>query len=205
MDTVSTFVAIALTAYLVGSIPFAYLVGRWGNGIDLRLAGEGNVGARNVFHVVGPGWGITVFFLDATKGAAVGLALRNLRPWQLAVGGVAVVVGHALPVWLGFLGGKGVATASGFFTALFPVAALLGGVAAGAAFAGTRRFLPTTVVAIVVALVSAAALGGSMAAWAIAVSLFVLAGLKRALDEPRMRRVEASTRWNRATGGTTDR
>jgi len=204
MDTASTFASIALTAYLVGSIPFGYLVGRLVGGVDLRIAGEGNVGARNTFHVVGPRWGVGVFAMDAAKGTAVGAVLRDAPPWQLAVGGVAVLVGHALPVWLGFIGGKGVATASGFFTALFPVAAVVGGVGAGAAFIATRRFLPAVIVGIVAALVAAASTGSSAAQWAIALSLFVLAGIKRGLDEPRMRRIEAATGWDRAAGGSTD-
>jgi acyl phosphate:glycerol-3-phosphate acyltransferase len=115
---------------------------------------------------------------------------------------VAVIAGQAFPVWLGFVGGKGVATASGFCMALFPLAAVVGGASAGAVFVVTRRFLPTVVVAIVVSLVAAAVLGGAAASWCIAVSLFVLTGIKRALDEPRMRRIEASTGWDRATGGT---
>src|SRR6266571_4913327 len=105
MGTVGTAVAIAGIAYLVGSIPAAYIVGRMVSGVDMRVAGEGNVGARNAYHVVGRG------------------------------GGVAVIAGHGFPIWLGFVGGKGVATASGFGIALFLPAAVLGGASAGAVFA----------------------------------------------------------------------
>jgi glycerol-3-phosphate acyltransferase PlsY len=191
-----------LLAYLVGSIPSAYIIGRMVGDVDLRFAGEGNVGARNAFHIVGPRWGVAVFAIDAAKGGFVGAMLREMAGWQLAVGGIAVILGHAFPIWIGFLGGKGVATASGFFAVLFPLAALIGTTGAGAVFAMTRRFLPTVIAAIVLALGAAALVGGSLTAWSIAVLLFVLAGVKRALDEPRMRQVEASSDWDRSAGGT---
>jgi glycerol-3-phosphate acyltransferase PlsY len=168
----------------------------------VRFAGEGNVGARNAFHIVGPRWGVAVFAIDAAKGGIVGAMLREMAGWQLAVGGIAVILGHAFPVWIGFLGGKGVATASGFFAVLFPLSALIGSTGAGAAFAMTRRFLPTVIAAVVLALGTAAFVGGSLTAWSIAVLLFLLTGVKRALDEPRMRRVEASSGWDRSAGGT---
>lgn len=202
MDTVVTGATITFAAYLVGSIPSAYLVGRWVAGVDLRIAGEGNVGARNAYHVVGPGWGVAVFLMDMTKGGVVGLALQGRPGWQLTLGGVAVITGHAFPVWLGFVGGKGVATAGGVGIALLLPAAVIGGAAAGAVFAVTRRFLPTVIVAILGSFAAAALLGEPGATIGIVVSLFALTGIKRAIDEPRMRRIEAATGWDRATGGT---
>jgi glycerol-3-phosphate acyltransferase PlsY len=202
MGTVVTGATITFAAYLVGSIPFAYLVGRWVAGVDLRIAGEGNVGARNAYHVVGPGWGVAVFLMDMAKGGVVGLALQDRPGWQLSVGGVAVVAGHAFPIWLRFVGGKGVATAGGVGIAVFLPAAVIGGAAAGAVFAATRRFLPTVIVAIIGSFAAAALLGEPGARMGIVVSLFVLTGIKRAIDEPRMRRIEAATGWDRATGGT---
>jgi glycerol-3-phosphate acyltransferase PlsY len=202
MGTVINGASIVLLAYLVGSIPSAYIIGRMVGDVDVRFAGEGNVGARNAFHIVGPRWGVAVFAIDAAKGGIVGAMLREMAGWQLAVGGIAVILGHAFPVWIGFLGGKGVATASGFFAVLFPLSALIGSTGAGAAFAMTRRFLPTVIAAVVLALGTAAFVGGSLTAWSIAVLLFLLTGVKRALDEPRMRRVEASSGWDRSAGGT---
>jgi len=140
--------------------------------------------------------------MDVAKGGVVALALHNRPAWQLTVGGVAVIVGHGFPLWLGFVGGKGVATASGFGIALFLPAAALGGAGAGAVFAVTRRFLPTLIVAIVGSFVAAMFLGEGAATLGIVVSLFALTGVKRALDEPRMREIEASTGWDRAAGGT---
>jgi glycerol-3-phosphate acyltransferase PlsY len=202
MDTVVTGGTIAILAYLIGSIPSAYLVSRWVAGIDIRVAGEGNVGARNAYHVVGPMWGVVVFLMDVTKGGVVGLALRDRPTWQLMLGGVAVIAGHAFPIWLGFVGGKGVATAAGFGVALLAPAAAIGGASACAVFAVTRRFMPTVIVAIVGSFVAAALLGKPAATMGIVVSLFALTGVKRAVDEPRMRRIEAATGWDRASGGT---
>jgi acyl phosphate:glycerol-3-phosphate acyltransferase len=202
METVVTGGAIAVIAYLVGSIPSAYLVGRRVAGVDIRIAGEGNVGARNAYHVVGPAWGVTVFVMDVAKGGVVALALRDRPAWQLTLGGIAVVAGHAFPIWLGFVGGKGVATAGGFAIALLLPAAALGGVGGGAVFAFTRRFLPAVIVAIVVAFVAAALLGEPAGTMGIILSLFALTGVKRAVDEPRMKRIEQATGWDRATGGT---
>jgi glycerol-3-phosphate acyltransferase PlsY len=202
METVVTGGTIAVLAYLVGSIPSAYLVGRRVAHVDIRVAGEGNVGARNAYHVVGPLWGVAVFLMDVTKGGVVGLALRDRPTWQLTLGGIAVVAGHAFPIWLGFVGGKGVATAGGFGIALLLPAAAIGGIGAGATFVITRRFLPTVIVAIVGSFAAAALLGGHAATMAIVVTLFALTGVKRAVDEPRMRRIEEATGWNRATGGT---
>jgi acyl phosphate:glycerol-3-phosphate acyltransferase len=202
MDTVVTGGTIAVVAYLIGSIPSAYLVGRRVAGVDIRVAGEGNVGARNAYHVVGPVWGIVVFLMDVTKGGVVGLALRDRPTWQLTLGGIAVIAGHAFPIWLGFIGGKGVATAGGFGFALLLPAAAIGGAGAGAVFAVTRRFLPAVIAAIIGSFVAAALLGEPAGTMGIVVSLFALTGVKRAVDEPRMRRIEAATGWDRATGGT---
>jgi glycerol-3-phosphate acyltransferase PlsY len=202
MGTVGTAVAIAVIAYLVGSIPSAYIVGRLVAGVDIRVAGEGNVGARNAYHVVGHGWGVAVCLIDAAKGGVVAVALRDRPTWQLVLGGVAVIAGHGFPLWLGFVGGKGVATASGFGIALFLPAAVIGGAGAGAVFAVTRRFLPALVVAIVGSLAAAMVMGGGAVTLGVVLGLFALTGVKRALDEPRMREIEASTGWDRAAGGT---
>ncbi|HZB41075.1 MAG TPA: glycerol-3-phosphate acyltransferase, partial [Ilumatobacter sp.] len=109
-STVGTALVIAVLAYLIGSIPSAYIVGRLVAGVDVRVAGEGNVGARNAYHLVGHGWGVAVCLIDAAKGGAVAVALRDRPTWQLMLGGIAVIAGHGFPIWLGFIGGKGVAT-----------------------------------------------------------------------------------------------
>ena len=115
-----------LLGYLTGSVPFAYLLARRA-GIDVRVAGSGNVGAANVFRTAGVWRGVAVMLLDVGKGAAaVGLAqLTGGGPAVPAVSGAAAVVGHIYPIWLRFHGGKGVAVAAGVFGVLSPVATAL--------------------------------------------------------------------------------
>jgi glycerol-3-phosphate acyltransferase PlsY len=199
--TLATAAGTALIAYLIGSIPSSYLIGRLAGGIDVRDQGEGNVGARNVFHEVGYGWGIAAFGLDFGKGALAALLFRD-PTWQLAIAAVLLVVGHAYPVWLRFVGGKGMAAAGGFMAALFPVAVLIGGVASGVVWLLTHRFLPTVIVTTVVAFVAAPILGAELEVVGTALLAFVVVALKRAVDEPRMREIEARTGWDRERGGT---
>jgi glycerol-3-phosphate acyltransferase PlsY len=131
-------VAVAL-GYLVGSVPFAYLLARR-RGIDLRETGSGNVGAANVLRTSGPGNAAAAMCLDATKGAlAVFLAQRLGAGAATAVAaGLAAVIGHIYPVWLGFRGGKGVATAAGAFAVLAPAGMLIASTAFVAAVCVTR-------------------------------------------------------------------
>lgn len=113
-------------AYFVGSIPFAFLVART-RGVDLRARGSQNVGASNVLRTAGVKSAVAAMCLDAVKGSmAVLIAYRlsNGFAWPVAAG-IASVVGHIYPVWLGFRGGKGVATAAGVFAVLAPVALVI--------------------------------------------------------------------------------
>jgi glycerol-3-phosphate acyltransferase PlsY len=113
-----------LTAYLIGSVPFALLLSRRWNATDLRTFGSGNLGAANVLRASGVRAGVLVAVLDAAKGAAsVALAMRmSPGPLVPAAAGVAAIIGHIYPVWLKFKGGKGVATACGVFSVLTPIA-----------------------------------------------------------------------------------
>jgi glycerol-3-phosphate acyltransferase PlsY len=197
-----TGVSTALVAYALGSIPTAFLVGRLVRGIDVRQAGEGNVGARNAFHEVGHGWGLLVFAVDMAKGAGVALLYGRSPLWQLAVAAFFLVLGHAYPVWLRFVGGKGLASAGGFTIALFPWAALIGGAACGVVWLITHRFLPTLITVTVLAFALAPFTGGELPTIGVALGAFLLVALKRLVDEPRMRSVEARTGWDRAHGGS---
>jgi len=111
-------------AYLLGSIPFAYLWSRRGT-VDLRSIGSGNLGAANVMRASGTAAGVAVALLDAAKGA-VGVALAARLSGgdaaATAAAGIAAILGHVYPVWLRFRGGKGVATACGVFSVLTPAA-----------------------------------------------------------------------------------
>jgi glycerol-3-phosphate acyltransferase PlsY len=120
----------ALGAFLLGSIPTGYLVAR-AKGIDIRQHGSGNIGATNVFRTLGKPLGILVFFLDALKGsAAVWLAEHFGGPsaWPGIIAAAAAIAGHNYTPWLGFRGGKGIATSAGVLLALMPLAVLVVGV-----------------------------------------------------------------------------
>jgi glycerol-3-phosphate acyltransferase PlsY len=120
-----------LVAYLCGSIPFGLVVARWRK-IDLRSVGSGNIGATNAARALGKGYGLLVLLLDAAKAtgpvllAAHYFAGHPFEPWIVAAVAAAAFVGHLLPVFARFQGGKGVATALGCFVALAPLPALLG-------------------------------------------------------------------------------
>ena len=202
MDTLATAALTALIAYGLGSIPAAYLVARTARRVDIRTEGEGNVGARNVFHEVGWQWGVAVFAADFGKGAAVALLYRNAPLWQLAVAGFFLLLGHAYPVWLGFVGGKGLASALGFGIALMPWAGLAAVATAGVVFGLTRRFMPTVVVAAPLLFVVAPFTGVAWPIIGVAFGAFLLVALKRMADEPRMREIEAETGWDRERGGS---
>lgn len=120
-------------AYLLGSIPFGYLLVRIFRHEDIRTTGSGNIGATNVARSGAKGLAIFTLLLDALKGfIAVVLARHIAEPYgfpqayDIAVAAaVAAVLGHCFPVWLGFRGGKGVATALGVFFALVPLTTIL--------------------------------------------------------------------------------
>lgn len=125
--------AIALVlSYVSGSIPAAFLAGKW-SGVDLRAHGSGNLGATNVLRILGPRIGMLVFGVDIAKGALPVWFLPPLtgttgdrQTWIAVACGLAAIVGHIRPVFLGFgKGGKGVATTCGVFLALAPLQTLL--------------------------------------------------------------------------------
>jgi len=122
-------------AYLLGSIPFGYLLVRTFRKEDIRASGSGNIGATNVARSGAPGLGLATLVLDLGKGSTAVIAafliarhsgvMDRSHAFDLAMGAaIAAVLGHIFPVWLGFRGGKGVATAMGVFLALSPVLGL---------------------------------------------------------------------------------
>lgn len=113
--------AIAATValcYLIGSIPFGLLLTRLAGLGDIRKVGSGNIGATNVLRTGHKGLAAATLALDATKGAAGALAGGLFAPEGALIGAIAAVAGHMFPVWLGFRGGKGVATGLGALAAL---------------------------------------------------------------------------------------
>lgn len=124
-----TIVLWLLAAYVLGATPTAYLAGRLARGIDLRQHGSKNLGATNVYRVLGWGWAIPVALIDIAKGAipvawfgGMAGAGRGGESWVAVALGIAAVLGHMFSPYVGFKGGKGVATAAGMFLALAPLA-----------------------------------------------------------------------------------
>ena len=116
--------ALAL-AFLCGAIPFGVLIGKM-RGVDVRAAGSGNIGATNVWRLLGPKAGSAAFVLDVAKGLAGPFLARNFvgpgAHWEIALCAIAAVLGHTFSPFLGFKGGKGIATSLGaMFGLMWPV------------------------------------------------------------------------------------
>jgi acyl phosphate:glycerol-3-phosphate acyltransferase len=110
-------------AYLIGSIPTGYWLGKAWKGVDVRQHGSGNLGATNVFRVLGPLPGSITLAIDILKGYLVVFVANILFPgvlWALISSGVFAIVGHTMSIFVRFRGGKGVATSAGVFLALLP-------------------------------------------------------------------------------------
>ena len=137
-------VALVAAAYLLGSLPFALLLG-WSRGIDIRKLGSGNIGATNLARNAGRAWGVVAFLLDFSKGLLpVLVALFCVRHWLSerlwlpAAVATAAVLGHIFPLYLRFRGGKGVATAFGAMAVLSWLATLSAGAVWLLAYLATR-------------------------------------------------------------------
>ncbi|HEY7846830.1 MAG TPA: glycerol-3-phosphate 1-O-acyltransferase PlsY [Candidatus Limnocylindria bacterium] len=121
-------VALVLLAYLIGAVPFGLLAGRLAGGVDLRQHGSRRTGTTNALRTLGVGWAVAVFALDVAKGAAAVLlaqwlyrAGQGISPeWVAAAAGVAAVIGHNWSVFIGFTGGRGVATSAGGLLLISP-------------------------------------------------------------------------------------
>ncbi len=123
------YAALFVFGFLLGSIPFAYIVSKAVAGIDIRKVGSGNVGATNVARTLGLKWGTLVFVLDALKGFIPVFIVRLIVPYNIELAlatGLAPILGHVFTPFLGFKGGKGVATSLGVFLALSPMGVFLG-------------------------------------------------------------------------------
>jgi glycerol-3-phosphate acyltransferase PlsY len=151
--------ATALVAYLVGSFPSGYLAGR-AHGVDLRKEGSGNIGATNALRVLGKRTGYLVFAADIFKGwlsVMVAFFIGTIfAPAQTipfgVLGAICGVVGHMFPVWLGFQGGKGIATSGGVMLALFPIEVFIFGLAAWLILFFTTRYVSIASIAAALAL-----------------------------------------------------
>jgi glycerol-3-phosphate acyltransferase PlsY len=134
---VLVFISTALIAYLLGSIPTGFMVAK-ARGIDIRVVGSGNIGATNVFRILGKPAGVFVLFVDALKGWVAVFVIAGLgadlihapagslnHDWLAICAGLGAVLGHNYTCWLNFKGGKGIATSAGVLLALVPVPLLI--------------------------------------------------------------------------------
>ncbi|MFB0566164.1 MAG: glycerol-3-phosphate acyltransferase [Candidatus Aminicenantaceae bacterium] len=187
-----------ILSYLLGSIPFSYIVAKIVKGVDIRIVGEGNVGGRNVWHVVGKKYGVIAGFLDFVKGALAYLVgfLLGLSPWWIWLCGLFVVLGHCFPVFLRGRGGKGAASAMGFLMAMEPLLILISGAIIGIMYMPWRNFH----------LAVSTGMGAIPILWwlvfkkswrevLILICFLLVMGLKRLIDEPYMRRVKQESGW----------
>lgn len=167
-------VLILFVSYLLGSIPFGYLIVRATVGADVRETGSGGTGATNVSRRAGKAAGVVTLLLDALKGAAAVLLARLFLTedfginWWVAASVVLVIAGHCFPVWLGFRGGKGVATGVGAFLLLSPLAVASAGLLFIAIVWSTRYV----------------SLGSITAAAILPLSIWILTNFVRPIDAP---------------------
>lgn len=184
-------------SYLLGAIPFSYLIARSRRGIDIRECGEGNVGARNVFHVVGPTWGVIAALLDVGKGwVAYQVAdWLSISPSAVLVSGFAAPLGHGFSPFLRFRGGKGVATVTGYVLGLLPYSTLAGGLVFGLVYVFARDANKALVYGILGAIVLPPLFGAPLALVPYVLSLYLMLSIKKRLDRSHERAVWARDPW----------
>ena len=139
---------VIVVAYLLGSIPTAYIAGRLIKGQDIRRLGDGNMGAQNAFRQLSPRAGITVGITDATKGALAVLIAQAANVPQAAIllAGTVAVIGHNWPVFLGFRGGRGESTTIGVLAAIITQPTLIAGSLAIAVLVASKSVIKASVV-----------------------------------------------------------
>lgn len=194
------YISIFIISYLIGSIPFAFIIAKLVKGIDIRYAGEGNVGARNVLHTIGKPYGIIVGFLDFLKGAIVAYLclLYDFSFPMIVTAGFGVVIGHDFTIFLKFKGGKGMASAIGFLFILFPLPTIASLTIMLIIFSIKRSFH----LAVSIGVASLPILWMPLFENSIKEIIFTICflsslGLKRILDEPHMREIKEKTGWNK--------
>jgi glycerol-3-phosphate acyltransferase PlsY len=187
-----------ILSYLIGSIPFSYIIAKRVKKIDIRVIGEGNVGGRNVWHVVGKKYGVLAGFLDLLKGlAAFGIGhLFELYPWYIWICGFFAVIGHCFPIFLKGRGGKGAATAMGFLLGMQPVALAISGALMLLVYGIFHNFH----ISISIGMASLPVFwrfvfGKSWAETGLMVSFLLFLGLKRWIDEPYMKKIKEQSGW----------
>jgi acyl phosphate:glycerol-3-phosphate acyltransferase len=170
---------LVLAAYLAGSLPTGYWLGRAWKGLDVRAQGSGNLGATNVFRVLGPGPGLATLLIDILKGFFPVWICQRLFPNDLALAmatGLTAILGHTWSIFVRFRGGKGVATAAGVFAALSPIPCVIAFLVFVAVFSVTRLVSLGSLLGVLALTASSFAfrVPRSLAWTTVAVSLFVV-------------------------------
>jgi len=182
--------AVLAFAYLLGSLPTALIFSRRVKRVDVRTVGDGNMGARNTFHTIGPRFGVTVAVIDFFKGALPVLLAYLLGlelGWQF-LAGILVVLGHDFPVFAGFRGGQGTASTLGVMAVLFPLPALAGLAVYGGLYLVTKSSnLSCSIGGGVIAGILAVSQQWLLLAYAVAVFVFI--PIKLFLDSPRRKAI----------------
>lgn len=182
-----------IVAYLLGSIPTALIISKRYKGLDIRTIGDGNMGARNTFHTIGPEFGVVAAIIDFTKGALsvllayiLGLSLE----WQF-LAGILAILGHDFPVFAHFRGGQGTATSLGTMLVLFPVPTLIGLAIYGSVFLIIKNSnVSLSAGGAVIALILGVSQQWILLAYAVCVFLSI--PVKRFIDSPRRKAIEVA-------------
>jgi len=184
MPVDATLLALLVFGYLCGSIPYAVIVSR-ARGVDIRAVGSKNPGAHNVMRHVGRGWGWLVTILDLLKGALPALLaqLAGLSDWAIVAVGGAAILGHITSPFLGFKGGKGVATGFGMLLVLAPVAMVAGSVIGLTILRVTRLVAVAAGIALILTFGLMIAAGASAAALAAPWIVLAISAAAAAVEE----------------------
>ena len=183
-------------SYFIGAIPFSYLVARIFAGKDVRYEGEGNVGARNVWHLAGPLPGILAGFLDVSKGFIVYRLALHLTSSEniIYLAGLAAILGHGFPIFLKGRGGKGISVALGFLLNVIPQAILLGVGLLIIAWLITRNFNVSAGIGLG-SMVLLALFWVSPWEWLKIVGLMMVLAFKKILDRPYETAIRQKSGW----------
>jgi glycerol-3-phosphate acyltransferase PlsY len=205
MPAVYRDIVVVLIAYLIGGIPFSHIVSRWGANVDICERGEGNVGARNVYHVAGRGWGILAAVLDLSKGVAAyyfGSRLTASMVGFLACG-IAVGLGHNFSPFLRFRGGKGLSVTFAFLASWLPWSTVVGCIAIITGYLLTRDINKALVAGIPLIVLLPPLFGAAWWVVPYVSALFLLLALKKVIDRPHEQAVWARDPWAEGQPGFT--
>jgi acyl phosphate:glycerol-3-phosphate acyltransferase len=184
-------VALVVASFLIGAIPWGYVAGKASRGIDLRDVGSGGTGATNVLRAVGPRASAIVGLLDVLKGLfpVVFARVAGFDSTWVAVAAVATVVGHCWSPFIGFKGGKGVATGAGAAIALFPYVLVIVPVMAFVVWTTKYVSLGSLIAAGLGALLALTSAAAGMLDWASAIAIVTIAGIIAVRHEGNIRRL----------------